>query len=217
MKNCLRLNLFANLVVWSIVFMFGSKSEALITARVNYTGAFVNPAELNGSLFAVPSLTHTQLFGLGGDLYLTLPMFPVGLGIRYETLNRNVSNSLLGVQYSSELENQRFSVLANYRILDTGLYIGPIASLGVFHISKFKYSNPNSTSYQADNTISFSVGAEAGLKLAGLELGGELGYLYYSAIDYRSDLGGRLQNTSFRNMQIDLSGIYLKGQIGYEF
>lgn len=214
---------FAVLSLW--LSLLPSQSFGLVEIRGSYGITFNNPVDLNDRYLFPRTLSSnyaiTQMNGPGIDVLVNLPMLPVGLGARFEKWDRNVSATAFGVDRTAKVDDTRFALLANYRFLDTGMFLGAIGSVGIYHISKFGL-NPDSvgvpTSYEANSTMSFSVGAEGGLKINGILLGAELSYLYYSAADYRGDGGYALTDVyTGRRLTGELSGICLKGLVGYEF
>lgn len=204
------------------IFYFDS-AQALIELRINYGMNFVSPSALNDryilpSSLSNGSLTHTQMLGPGMDVIVNLPAFPVGFGLRYENLSRSIKATGLAGNQQSEINNSRFAAVATYRLLDQGMFLGAIGTAGIYHVSQFKFGQTsNVLTYQADSTVSFTIAGEGGVKLGKFLLGGELGYMYYSAINYRLN-GFQLTSPSdFRTVDVDLSGVYLKALVGYEF
>lgn len=141
-------------------------------------------------------LDSSSFDNYNADVFLNIPAFPIGLGLRYERLNDKQSNG--GTDVETSVDN--LALLADLRLLDNALfYVGPIVAIGV-PTGDVKVSG-DKTSLNKDQ-ISYSLAAEAGLKLGRFILSAEAGY---------SSLKLKVENDSTK---VDLSGFYGKAMVG---
>ena len=190
-----------------------SNAHALIELKGGYSFVMSNPNDINAVNPAAPK-TGT-LNALSVDAMASVPMMPVGLGVRYETItakNTKTTND-------SSVNWTRVSILVNKRLVDTGLYFGPIATIGVSN--DFKYHSNiagTGTDYTAKANISETLGLEAGAKIAIFRVGAEAGYMYAPL--------GKLKNTttgadavtsSGASVSADMSGPYFRLLVGLGF
>ncbi|HPI41087.1 MAG TPA: hypothetical protein PLJ21_09800, partial [Pseudobdellovibrionaceae bacterium] len=135
------------------------------------------------------------------------PLMPFGFGMRYENQAIEASTALLKMETSFT----RTSLLLNWRIIDTLLFVGPIFTYGLSDSTSLKFSSggaPVST-YTAGSTSSYSIGVEAGVKLLTFLLGAEVGMLDYRWKDSRDSVG------SGGTKDINMSGTYAKVLFGF--
>ena len=163
-----------------------TQAHALVEARINL--GTLSPSGSLSDAFSGTGLTDSQipdlpaLPGYGADVLISLPLVPFGFGLRYETLGADFD----GV----ELSASRTAILLNKRIIDTLMYVGPIASLGVTHSSTVKGTIATVSFDESQSSgSSYSVGVEAGVKLIGFIVGAELGYQSFT-VDDSADLTG---------------------------
>ncbi len=203
-------NILLSLSTLALFLGFSWQAQALIEIRANYgiLSSSNDPAtatDTNG--ITLPSLK--TLAGIGGDIIVTPPLFPVGIGLRYESLG--VSASAGGNDAS--VEAQRTALVVNYRIIDTLAFLGPIATLGLSHTNKIKIKVP---AYSYDDTFSttsgtsYSVGVEGGAHLLGFLIGAEAGIESITVKGGKSEAG-----TDFKDE--DLNGTYFKVLAGFKF
>ncbi|HEX7672970.1 MAG TPA: hypothetical protein VF412_02295 [Bdellovibrio sp.] len=201
------------IIALSIVGVLVSSQEAnaLVDLRLNY-GLLVSNTDLNALCptcgGSIPSIVPT--YGLGGDIVVNLPIPLVpGFGLRYENLGLTASGNGIDFKASSS----RTSLLLNYHLIDTLIYLGPIATYGLSHSVSMK-ATQNGTD-QADfgggSQTSFSLGLEGGVHLAEFIVGGEVGYLDYRWKNAKDSTGNA------GTQDINLSGAYLKFAVGYSF
>ncbi|MBC7753985.1 MAG: hypothetical protein H7Z71_07090 [Moraxellaceae bacterium] len=189
-------------------------SHALIEARLTYGGLGAKDFAANacgalctsGNIPAVVPLT-----GTGADVILSLPLIPFGFGVRYEKLGFSASSS--NAQLSASIE--RIAAILNYRIINTILHIGPIATVGISTKTQAKIVENGITraNYDANSAESFSLGLEAGLKpliVIPISVGAEAGYQYLKIKNATNSV-----DSSTRDL--DLSGGYLKLFLGLDF
>lgn len=139
------------------------------------------------------------------DVFINLPLFPIGFGLRQEWMD--VDSDSTGSNL--DLEAQKLSLLVDFRIIDTGFYIGPI--LGIGHPSAKIDYDTSSASIDKDldaDELSYSLGLEAGTTLGMFLIGAEAGY---QSLKFESTGDPTL------NTKVDLSGFYGKVMAGLTF
>lgn len=190
---------------------------ALIEVKGGYSYLEASPSDLN-QVFTDgndrPGIETLEI--LNADVMASLPAMPVGLGVRYETIKSADSNSSGGI----ETDWKRVSVLINKRIVDTGFYFGPIATVSVSNDFKVTTTdaNGNKAEYKADRNFSASAGFEAGAKFMLVQLGGEVGYLHAPLGDLRNTATGVSVQTDEGSLaETDMSGLYIRGTVGFGF
>lgn len=178
------------------------KAHALLELRLNYGVHTVNPDDVTGG--SLPTLT--DLSGLGFDGVVTLPMVPVGFGLRYEQLNsvKTAGSEEISVDFNS------VSALVNYRLWDTGFYVGFVGTMGLSPSSKMTTKiSGTTTNYTAGSASNYSIGVEGGIHLLGFLVGAEAGQSSFVGNDY-SDGTNSVS-------KMDLVGPYVKLQVGLSF
>ena len=197
--------------VLTLVFAVNS-AQALIEVKGGYSMFTTTPGALNDNFSAAPKIT--QLQGLSVDVMGNVPLMPVGLGVRYETLKRNETSGTSG----SEVDWKRTSILINKRLIDTLIYIGPIATVSV--ASDFRYRstvNGVATDYKTDSAFTATVGVEAGAKLTIFRIGAEAGYLYAPMGELKTSAGVPVNNSAGSKLTFDMSGPYVRILAGFGF
>lgn len=177
------------LVLFLSVFAF-SQAQAIVELRAGYGIQTPADSEQNGQ-------TLKSMAGFNVDAIVELPMVPFGFGLRYENLGSKISIPTIG---DVDATFERTSLLVNYRIIDLLVYAGLIGSLGFQN--NLKVETPGSTT-ELDTSLTYSVGAEAGVSLGLIMLGAELGYI-----------GAKLKDNTNEG---DLSGVYAKALVGVGF
>ena len=202
-----------SLFLFSTLILCADPAAALIDLRAGYTMLNASPSALNTSLGTLPHLSKMQ--GLNADLIVSLPLMPVGLGLRGEFLADKQSNTV--GDYTATMT--RVSLLVNSRIIDTLMFFGPIASIGLTNEFKMDtaVTGGSSQSYKSTGGFNGSIGLEGGAKLIGLELGGELGYLYAPFKDFKDAAGATLNDSSGTAVAGDMSGVYFRVMVGFGF
>ncbi len=153
-----------------------------------------------------------RLKGLGADVLVRHPMFPIGVGLRYSMLNMGADDKeLLRGPAGPDNSDMTFSfntlaILASYRIANTdSFFLGAIGTLG---ISSSISMEANKVKTQLKDPISYStysVGVEGCTHFTDKIFGGiELGY-HFS----KFKLGESDSN--------DLSEVYAKVLVGASF
>lgn len=184
-----------------------SQAHALVEAKLTY-GLLGSKSYFgdvyDGATTSLPSIVPT--YGLGADLVVTLPLMPIGVGLRYE--NQSLSASSGGLEFKSSYT--RTAIIINSRLIDTLLYLGPVFTYGMSHSGEVKASESGyNTKFKSSSMSSYSVGLEAGVKLIGFNVGAEVGYMNF---EWKSakDSTGTISGT--RNL--DMSGTYAKIMLG---
>jgi hypothetical protein len=183
-------------------------SFALIEGRLRY--GFLASTPTYSDLYSAsstPSATPTQGYGL--EVIVSPPLFPVGVGLRYEDFENKVSSG----NTSYDLTWDKTSLVINYRIIDTLIFLGPIASIGLSQNNNYKVvvSGNQVANYSANNAEMYSLGFEGGAHILGLLLGGEIGYQKYKLKGATDTTGGQ------GSTDIDLSGTYISLLAGFSF
>ncbi len=167
-----------NFIVLIFLLFISNRSLAILETRLTYGMLASNPdltKVYTGTASEVPSSSsHT---GLGVDAIFTLPILGVGIGARYENLGFSSSKDDLTYKVSSN----RMAVILNYRLINTFIFIGPIATYGVTHTNNLKWFTTSSGTrverdFSPNRSSSYSIGLESGVKLASFILGAEIGY-----------------------------------------
>jgi hypothetical protein len=189
-------------------------SWALFEARLTY-GSLASQQSLTdicqGSCAApsnAPAIIPT--FGLGADAIIELPFFPVGIGVRLEDMKLSASTTSI----EAELKYKRTALILNYRLLDTIVHFGPIATFGISHTGSMsiKENGTSRVDLTPSSLSSYSVGVELGIKplvIIPLKVGAEAGYMSFN--------WGKVSNSIDSSQKdIDLSGVYLKVFLGLD-
>ncbi len=188
------------------LFGFGS-AHALVEARLTY-GALASKPDLssiyNGTS-TVPAVAPNA--GIGFDALFIVPVIGIGGGLRYENLGFNASQGSLN--YKSQLT--RTSVIVNYRLINTVMYLGPIFTLGMSHSGSIKWSEGNTaTNFSPDSIASYTAGLEAGVGMLGFVVGAEAGYQNMKWNRVKDST-----NTFTGTPNLDMSGTYFKVVLGF--
>lgn len=145
--------------------------------------------------------------GLTFDAIVTLPVVGLGGGLRYENMKISTDNS------NVDIENQltRTALIANYRLINTLIYIGPIMTYGLNHSNSIRLRSgaTDISKVSSDSVSSYSIGIEAGASLLGFLVGAELGTMTMKYKDAKDSI-----NTS-QSADLDMSGTYAKIFIGF--
>ncbi len=195
-----------NLVLLLCLLGFGS-AHALVEARLTY-GALGSKPDLTtiySGATEVPAVSANA--GIGFDAIFIVPVIGIGGGIRYENLGFNTSSG--GLEYKSQAT--RTSVIVNWRLINTLMYLGPIATVGMSHTNNIKWTEGSSaTDFSPDTTSSYSVGLEAGVHLLGFLVGAEAGYQNMKWNKVKDSTG-----TFTATPDLDMSGSYMKVILGF--
>jgi hypothetical protein len=188
--------------------MISLPAHALFEVRLTYGLLASKPdmAPLFPSQTSYPTIAPT--YGLGADVIVSPPLFPLGFGMRYE--NMGVSASSSGLEFKANYT--RTAVLINYRVIDTLLFLGPIFSYGLSHSGNIKAitNGSENANFSSDKISSYSIGLEAGAKLIGFHLGAEAGYQ-----DFRWKDAHDSSVSALANQDLNMSGSYMKVLVGF--
>lgn len=201
-----------------LLFLFGLSapisSWALFEARATVGATQANPdiqKICNGSC-GNPSgaAAATYVPGVGLDALVKLPLIPIGFGIRYEGIKLSGDNA----NSSTEIKYTRTAVLVNYRLIDTIIHFGPIASYGLSHTGSMTIKEGGTTRVDlAPQTMSsYSIGLELEVKpliVIPIIVGAEAGYMGFKW----NDITNSIDNSK---KDVDLSGTYIKVFLGLD-
>lgn len=182
-------------------------SHALVDARVFGGLNTVNPGELNK--LTSPAVSLAGLLAYGAEVIVSPPLLGVGFGLRYEAAGQKVETGIA----SLDLKATRLAAVVNYRLIETGLYLGPIATFGLTHtLDATASASTFGTKFTGEKSMSYSLGVEGGVNLMGLILGAEVGYQSWMVSEIKDAAGSLIANT-----KADLGGIYARAVIGFGF
>lgn len=198
-----------NFFVFLALSLFSMSSHALVELRLGYgvLGSKPNLASVYTTNTEMP--TATPAVGLSTEVLVQIPLVGIGGGIRNENLGVNYNANSIGI----ENKISRSSIVLNYRLIDTLLYLGPIVTYGVNHSGSLKISVADNTAVdlKPDSISSYTVGLEAGAKLIGFLVGAEVGYMdmrYKNAVD---------QINTANHADLNMSGTYMRVVAGFGF
>ncbi len=198
--NRLFLTMFLALQAWAL------PSYALIEGRAFVGLNSVNPGDLNN--LTSPAVSLAGLLAYGADVIVSPPMMGVGFGLRYEAAGQKVTAGSAEIDLSAS----RIAGVVNYRLIDTGIFLGPIATVGLSHsLTMSAKGSSFGTSIEGAKSTSFSIGAEGGITLVGFVLGAEVGYQSWTFDEVKS--GG----TAIANTKANLGGLYARALVGFGF
>lgn len=191
-----------------LIFSFLSSPAfaSLLELRVGYEMQSIKSIENQDA--NLPS--HTGINGLTAD-FLFIPTDLV-LGVRYENLSAKKTGSN---DYYTEAKLTRTSAIIGYRMFNTGIYFGPLLTVGIVSDLKYKIQSAAASELKASKTT-VGLGFEAGVHLLGLLVGAEVGYLSANMGKLQDDAGDA-RGANGSNMNADLSGTYARALIGLAF
>ena len=185
--------------VWSDVML----GQNLIELRFGGSITGTDPEALNNQISS-QGLETGSMSGFNFDVYVNIPLLPIGAGLRYEWSSQDQSTSS---NNNFELDVQNISLFVDWRIFDNALfYAGPLLTLGI-PSGTFKFSDGGSLN-TADidlDQISFALAVEGGIRISIFIVGAELGYTSV-----------KLEPPGFFELtpQIDMSGFFARLQVG---
>jgi len=149
------------------------------------------------------SLDVAPLLALGGDVVFNLPLVPFGFGLRYEHIGIKMDENIGGQDVDFEIKSQRVSAVVNKRLWDLFLAIGVVGTVTLYQSNSIRLIEGATIHYDEapDNKLGYSLGVEAGAKLIGWIVGGEVGY----------------QSNQLESDGLDFSGMYAKVMVGFGF
>lgn len=198
-----------NRFIFVLLFLVGclfanSVSASFLEIRAGYETQGINSIKNQDS--NLPD--QTSMAGFTGDIFI-IPTDLV-LGLRYE----NLSGKKESGSYSTEAKYTRTSAVIGYRIWNTGLYLGPLLTVGMANLT-YKTQSASSAESKVDKT-SFGLGFEAGVHLVGLLVGAEVGFVSANLGNLKSG-GSDAKGANGEVMTADLSGTYARAVIGLSF
>jgi hypothetical protein len=141
------------------------------------------------------------------DLIYHIPLIPITLGVRYEQAYQKQTSS--SADWTLNVNN--LSLLADWRIINSVVYFGPLVSVGYPWSSlKFNDSASSDTHQLNAQQMSYSGGLEAGVYLGPFLVGAESGYKSIH-------LKGEASSGSSVSSNVDLDGFYGKAYVGITF
>lgn len=201
-----RLLLFAFTIVTGS--LISAPAHALFEARLTY-GLLASSPDLS-PIFPGQSSTPAvaPTYGLGADVLISPPLFPIGFGVRYENMGVDATSN--GLEFKANYT--RTALLVNYRLIDTLLFLGPIFSYGLSHSGEIKalVNSTETANFSSTKISSYSAGIEAGVKLIGFHVGAEAGYE-----DFRWKESHDKTGNITTDQDINLSGTYFKVLLGF--
>lgn len=194
---------------FTLIF-FCSHANALIEIKAGYSQQSIHPTDLNTAFSNEPKIDSLEV--LSGDIVASVPLLPIGVGLRYETYSKKSEAGAV----ATKINWVRTSILVNKRLWDTGFYFGPIATVSVTSDFKFTVENGTTTDYKADSQLTGTLGLEGGVRLGPLSLGAEAGYLYAPLGDLKTS-AGTTYTFNGSTVKADLSGAYVRATLGAHF
>lgn len=192
-------------LVTILILLLSNNSMALVEARLGY-GALNSKPNLGGFYGGdLPGAAPNA--GLTLDAIVTIPLVGLGGGLRYENMNIAYNSSVLDVKN----ELKRTSLILNYRIINTLIYLGPIFTYGLSHTNEIKLSSNGTdlSKITSDSVSSYSYGIEAGASLIGFLVGAEVGNMQMKYKNARDSIN------SSQVHDLDMSGTYAKIFVGF--
>jgi len=189
-------------------------SWAIFEARASY-GLLTSKQDLSdicqGSCTTpsnAPAIVPTAGFGV--DAIVKLPLIPIGFGLRYENMGLKADTSSI----AAKIDYTRTAVLVNYRLIDTIVHFGPIASYGVSHSGTVSISEGGTSKVDlsSSSATSYSVGLELEVKpliVVPIVVGAEAGYMGLKWNNVTNTIDSTKKD-------IDLSGTYIKIFLGLD-
>ena len=202
------MKMLSGVLICFALSLLSNPAAALLEARVGYE--MLNIAGINNQDDNLPSTNN--LTGLTADGLVILSDYVIGL--RYENLSGKKTSG------SNEIEAKfnRTSVVLGYRLWDTGLYFGPIATVGVLSTLNYKTRSAAPVEYKNEK-MTLGLGIEGGVHLLGLLVGGEIGYLSANMgnLKYKGTGAEATGAMNAQKMPADLSGVYARVLVGLAF
>lgn len=176
--------------------------------RVGVGLVSVNPNDLNRDIQALSSsFDVNDMSGMHIEALFNPPILPLGVGLRLEQYGDGDETRAGSNDLDYDVNYTRYSAVANWRLLDNVVYLGPIATLGLHRGSVTTAIDGIETeSDLSAHGPSGTLGAEVGVKIRKFMFGVEGGYQYLELAK-----GDRVLN------DVDLSGAYIRLHAGIRF
>jgi len=193
----------------SILFIFclilAQNASALLEFNVGYHGLATNSS---GGNWLVPGAAMSGAYGLQADVRFEVPITGLGVGVRYGKLGLDVGS---GGQ-SATMNSESIAALAAYRFINTGFLLGGVFTYGLSNSGSLKNTQASSlnNTVTAGSVSNYTLGLELGIKLPIL-LAVEAGYGSLQMSGFGS------QTLSGRATSVDISGLYVRGSVGFSF
>ncbi len=202
MRSSLRAFALFFLMIAAGLVLGSSSAQAIVDIEGGYSILNATPGQVNSYGSSVKSASGlSKESGFSGDIRLTLPLMPFGLGVRYEDWTRKATGNTNSIDSSFK----RVSLIVEHRFIDTILYLGVLSTIGLSN--KFKYTVQNDQTYTASGSVTGSVGVEGGVILGFLTVGAELGYLIAPLSDLKQSNGQDASNNG-SSVKVNMSGGY---------
>lgn len=206
-------NIFQAKLLGFLFLLLSGTAHSIVELRGHFGAVNGSPDDFNKAYHSFqdgPELTKQKT--LGFDAIVKAPLFPLGVGLRYETLEEEKSE----FNEKAELEASRFSLLLNYRFIDTLLYAGVLGTFGISHDMTLNIpTDPEKIT--SDSATSYSLGVEGGVKLGLFRVGAEVGQMFMTFDDLKNNAGVTPVKNGRSISEIDLSGLYYKIVVGVGF
>ncbi|MCJ8276439.1 MAG: hypothetical protein HRT44_06865 [Bdellovibrionales bacterium] len=190
------------LLTISAIMLFSLNANALFELRAGYGLASTSGDSITTPTTPVSTTTLETLNGFNLDAIVEIPLFPVGLGIRYEDMSMDAANTLLP---ALDGKFKRVSAIVNYRLIDFFAYFGFIGTLGLSN--EFDVEITGVGTGEWDSSLTYSLGVEGGVSLGLISVGAEVGQLFADMEPTGTTTGSN----------VDLSGFYAKVLVGVGF
>lgn len=190
----------------SLLIVFTSQtSMALFEVRAGY-GILASKPNLSG-FYGGTLPTYAPNAGFTLDAIATVPLVGIGGGLRIE--NMRISNDTSVIEVENQLN--RTSLIVNYRLLNTLIYLGPIFTYGLNHSNSIKISSGGTdlSKISSSSVSSYSLGIEAGASLLGFLVGAELGTMNMKYKNAKDSI------ITSQSGDLDMSGSYAKIFVGF--
>ena len=191
--------MFKHIITFVAAFVITTQAQALFEIRAGY--GVTTPAD-DATLDGGGTVGLSTMTGFNIDGIVYPPLLPFGLGLRYESMGLDLEQS--GVSVGTDLE--RLSLIINYRLINTLIYVGAIGTIGFSNQATAGF-NGGDVDYEAD--LTYTIGAEAGASLGLLSVGAELGYAI-GTYDSKQPANSLVD-------EVDLGGVYAKVLVGFGF
>ncbi len=203
-------------IITFLVF-FSYESQALVENRIHYgidiTKDNSDPFS-KGILYELAKNHLKSLHGVGIDTLIKLPILPLRVGLRYTTLKlKDRAKSIDAHTPTATITTKSLALLANYRIIDSGFFLGTVGTIGLLNYFKSKIelgSNSGIEEIIGKKKRAYSIGVESGMHITdNIFTGIELGYHIIKA--------KKLSIPSNYLRLWDNSEVYMKFMIGTSF
>jgi len=155
---------------------------------------------------------------MGVDALYVLPVMPLVVGLRYESMSAKASGTIGGSPYDTKFTGTRASLLGGYRFLNTLGFLGVLAHVGVSSTGKYSSTQAGVTDdNKATIAPSYGLGLEGGVKLMMFLVGAEVGYTSFKAPKLTDDTGATVATSTGGDLAFDLSGPYFRAMVGLTF